>query len=106
MDKKIKENKIIPLADRVLIRPLTEKEMEKKSNFGIIIPDTIDKEKTRDQGVVVAVGEGKYSDGKLIKMNVKIGDKVLFSKYAYDEVKINEEDFFILKEENILAIIN
>ncbi|MBU4536586.1 co-chaperone GroES [Patescibacteria group bacterium] len=105
MDKKTKQNKIIPLADRVLIRPLSEKEMEKKTNFGIIIPDTIDKEKTRDQGIVVAVGEGKYDDGKLNKMTVKIGDKVLFSKYAFDEVKIDDEEYFILKEENILAII-
>ena len=105
MNKKTTENKIIPLADRVLIRPLTEKEMEKKTNFGIIIPETIDEEKTRDQGIVVAVGAGKYDDGKLNKMTVKEGDRVLFSKYSFDEVKINDEEFFILKEENILAVI-
>ena len=105
MNKKTKDSKIIPLADRVLVRPLTEEEMEKKTDFGIIIPETVDEEKTRDQGIVVAVGAGKYDDGKLNKMTVKVGDKVLFSKYGYDEVKINNKEFFILKEENILAII-
>jgi chaperonin GroES len=106
MNKKTKDSKIIPLADRVLVRPLTEEEMEKKTDFGIIIPETVDEEKTRDQGIVVAVGAGKYDDGKLNKMTVKVGDKVLFSKYGYDEVKINNKEFFILKEENILAIIS
>lgn len=105
MNKKTKDSKIIPLADRVLVRPLTEEEMEKKTDFGIIIPETVDEEKTRDQGIVVAVGAGKYDDGKLNKMTVKVGDRVLFSKYAFDEVKIKSEEFFILKEENILAII-
>ena len=105
MNKKTKDSKIIPLADRVLVRPLTEEEMEKKTDFGIIIPETVDEEKTRDQGIVLAVGAGKYDDGKLNKMTVKVGDRVLFSKYAFDEVKIKSEEFFILKEENILAII-
>lgn len=96
---------IIPLHDRVLVRPLTDKELEKKSNFGIIIPETIDEEKVRDQGIVVAVGIGKYDDGKLNPMTVKVGDKVMFSKYGFDEIKLGEKEYFILKEENILAII-
>ncbi|MFH1402134.1 MAG: co-chaperone GroES [Patescibacteria group bacterium] len=96
---------IIPLADRVLVRPLTEAEMEKKTNFGIIIPETIDEGKVKDQGIVVAVGKGKYDDGKLNPMTVKEGDRVVFSRYGFDEVKLKGEEYFILKEENILAII-
>lgn len=107
------DNKIIPLHDRVLVRPLNEKELalnlqsgeEKKTNFGIILPDTLDEENVKDQGVVVAVGEGKYDDGKLNPMTVKVGDRVMFSKYGFDEITVGEEDYFILKEENILAII-
>ena len=102
---KEKNETIIPLADRVLVRPLTDTELEKKTDFGIIIPDTIDEEKVKDQGIVVAVGEGKYDDGKLNPMTVKVGDKVMFSKYGFDEIKLKGEDYFILKEENILAII-
>ncbi|MEA2112925.1 MAG: co-chaperone GroES [Patescibacteria group bacterium] len=103
--KKEKVDLIIPLADRVLVRPLTDKELEKKSNFGIIIPESIDEDKVRDQGVVMAVGEGKYDDGKLNPMTVKVGDKVVFSRYGFDEIKLKGEEYFILKEENILAII-
>jgi len=103
--KKEKINTVVPLADRVLVRPLTEGELEKKSNFGIILPEALDEEKVRDQGVVVAVGEGKYDDGKLNPLMVKVGDKVMFSKYGFDEIKIDGQDYFILKEENILAII-
>ena len=101
----VAQNKIMPLADRVLVRPLTEAEGEKKTDFGIIIPDTIEKEESKDQGIVVAVGEGKYDDGKLNKMTVKVGDRVLFSKYGFDEIKLAGEEYFILKEENILAVI-
>ncbi len=103
--KENKKNLIVPLQDRVLVRPLTDKELEKKSNFGIIIPETIDEDKVRDQGIVVAVGAGKYDDGKLNPMTVKVGDKVMFSKYGFDEIKLGEQEYFILKEENILAII-
>lgn len=98
-------NTIIPLADRVLVRPLTDKELEKKTDFGIIIPDTVDEEKVKDQGIVIAVGKGKYDDGQLNPLTVKVGDKVMFSKYGFDEIKLNDEEYFILKEENILAII-
>jgi len=78
--------------------------MDKKSASGIIIPDTVSKEKP-EQGKVVAVGGGKYEDGKLLPMSVKVGDKIVFSKYGYDEVKINEEEYYILSESSILAII-
>lgn len=94
----------MPLGDRVLIKPLTQEEISKKTSSGIIIPETIDKEKP-EQGKVVAVGEGRYVDGKVVPIKVSVDDRVLFSKYAYDDVKIDGEEFYILKEENILAII-
>ena len=99
-----KAPKIMPLGDRVLIKPLTQEEISKKTSSGIIIPETIDKEKP-EQGKVVAVGEGRYVDGKVVPIKVSVDDRVLFSKYAYDDVKIDGEEFYILKEENILAII-
>lgn len=102
--KATKKVGIIPLADRVLVRPLSEDELGTKTASGIIIPETIDKEKP-EQGEVIAVGEGKYDDGKLVKPSVSVGDRVLFSKYGYDEVKHEGDEYFIIKEENILAIL-
>lgn len=96
--------KIKPLGDRVLVRPTPIGETEKKSDFGIIIPDTVEKERP-EQGEILAVGEGKYEAGKLIPIKVKVGDRVIFSKYAFEEVKMGEENVYILKEENILAVI-
>lgn len=102
-DKTKVKSVILPLGDRVLIKPSKE-ENGSKTSSGIIIPDTIDKEKP-EQGKVVAVGEGKYIDGKLTPLNVKVGDKVVFSKYGYDEIKVDDEEYFILKEDSLLAII-
>jgi|SRR5581483_7752075 len=96
-----KKSSIQPLGSRVLIRPFTKEELEKKTNFGIILPDS-DKEKS-EQGEVLAVGPGEYKDGKLVTVNVKVGDKVVFSKYGYDEVKVGDEEYFLIKEENILG---
>jgi chaperonin GroES len=98
-----KKVKIKPLGDRILLRPIISS--DKKTKSGIIIPDTIGKE-VPEQGEVVAVGEGALMDGKRIKPSVEVGDTVVFSKYGYDEIKVNGEEFFILKEENILAIID
>lgn len=92
---------IEPLADRVVVRPASTEEV---SASGIIIPDSVSKEKP-ERGTVVAVGPGKYDDGDLIPMSVKKGDLVLFSKYGYDEVKIEGEEYFILPESSVLAII-
>lgn len=97
-------SKITPLADRVLVRPFSVEEMNTTAS-GIIIPDTVSKEKP-EQGVVLAVGEGRYEDGKRVPVLVKVGDKVVFSRYGYEEVKVDGEEFYILKEDNILAIIN
>jgi len=93
--------KIRPLQDRVVLKRLEE---EQKTKGGIFIPDAA-KEKPIE-GIIVAVGKGKVaSDGKLIKPDVKEGDKVLFNKYAGTDIKIDGEDYLILKEEDIVGII-
>ena len=90
-----------PLGDRVLIQPLDEKEGKKGA---IIIPDTA-KEKPQE-GTVVAVGTGKLDDsGKKVEFNVKVGDKVLISKYGGTEIKIEGENYLIMREDDILGII-
>ena len=94
--------KIVPLGDRVLVKPVQEE--DKKTKSGIIIPETINKEKP-EQGRVIAVGEGKYENGKLVASRVKVGDTIIFSKYSPDEIKVEGKEYYILKEENILAII-
>ena len=94
--------KVTPLGDRVLVKPI-EKAEAKKS--GIIIPDTA-KEKPQE-GTVIAVGKGKMTDeGKLLPMNVKTGDRILYGKYSGTEIKIDEEDFLIINQDDILGIIS
>ena len=99
-------SQIKPFGDRVLVRPFTDDELngEKHAHYGIIIPDTVSKEKSA-QGKVLAVGEGKWEDGRLLPVRIKVGDVVVFSKYGYDEVEQNGEELYLLKEDNILAII-
>jgi chaperonin GroES len=93
--------KVKPLGDRVLVRRL---EAEEKTKGGIVLPDTA-KEKPK-QGEIMEVGDGKVNDqGKKIELSVKKGDKVLFSSYAGTDVKIDGEEYLILKEEDVLAII-
>jgi chaperonin GroES len=93
--------KIRPLGDRVVVEPL---EAEAKTKGGIILPDTA-KEKPQE-GKVVAVGKGKLNDkGEIIPVEVKVGDKVLYGKYAGTEVTIDEKQYIILREEDILAIV-
>ena len=92
---------IRPLHDRVLLKRIEEKEMVKG---GIIIPDTA-KEKPME-GEVIAVGPGKIQeDGKRSAMDVKAGDRVLFGKYAGTVIKIDDEDYVIMREEEILAVL-
>lgn len=91
-----------PLEDRVVVKP---SEPEEKSSGGIILPDTA-KERPQE-GEVVAVGPGKISDtGKRIQMEVKVGDKVLYGKYAGTEVEIDGKEHLIMRESDILAIIS
>ncbi|MEN6375964.1 MAG: co-chaperone GroES [Smithella sp.] len=93
--------KIRPLQDRVLVKRVEE---DQKTKGGIIIPDAA-KEKPIE-GVVVAVGKGKVAtDGKLIKMDIKEGDKILFNKYAGTDVKIDGEEFVIMREDDIVGVI-
>ena len=92
--------KIRPLHDRVIVKRIEE---EKKTKGGIIIPDTA-KEKPQE-GRVIAVGAGKHEDGKVIPLDVKAGDKILFGKYAGTEIKLNGEEHLILREDDILGII-
>jgi len=99
-----KHGKIMPLGDRVIVRPMLASETESKNNFGIIIPDTVSKERP-EQGTIVAVGDGRTEDGKLVPLKVRVGDKVVFSKYGFDEVQVDGSELYILKEENILAVI-
>jgi len=104
--KNTKSTKITPLGDRVLVRPFTVEEATGKGNhhFGIIIPESVSKEKSA-QGIVLAVGNGRHVDGKLVPIQVKVGDVVIFSKYSYDEVEENDEELFLLREDNLLAVI-
>jgi chaperonin GroES len=93
--------KIHPLADRVVIQPA---EAEEKTKGGIILPDTA-KEKPVE-GTIVAAGPGKVADnGELVKMTVKVGDKVLYGKYSGTEVTIDGEEYLIMRESDIFAIV-
>ena len=88
---------LVPVGDRVLVKPFTAEELKggSKSHFGIVLPESMTKEKSA-QGKVLAVGEVK---------SVKVGDVVIFSKYSYDEVEHEGQELYLLKEENILAVI-
>lgn len=95
--------KIEPLHDKVVVKPLSKEEV---TASGIVLPDTVDKEKPM-QGEVVAVGPGKrLENGNVASMSVKVGDKVLFTKYAPDEVEIDDEEYLVIEEDKILAIVH
>ena len=92
---------IHPLADRVLVKAL---EAEEKTKGGIVLPDTA-KEKPQ-KGEIIAVGTGKFlEDGTKKNLEVKVGDKILYGKYAGTEIKVEDEEYLILREEDILAIV-
>ena len=93
--------KIKPLADRVIVRPMEEKELKKGA---IIIPDSA-KERPQE-GEIIAAGPGRTDDkGNKIPMNVKKGDKVIYGKYAGTEIKLNGEEYLLMREDDILGII-
>ncbi len=93
---------IEPLHDKVVVKPLSKEEVTKS---GIVIPDTVDKEKPME-GEVIAVGPGRFDEsGKRMPMSVKVGDTVLFTKYAPDEVEIDEDEFLVIEESKILGIV-
>jgi len=94
--------KIKPLSDHILIEPIKQ---EEKTKTGILLPDTAEKERP-EQGRVIAVGSGKRNKkGEYIPLEVKPGDKVLFTKYGPNEIKVEDKEYLIAKEEDILAII-
>ena len=93
--------KIRPLHDRVIVKRLEE---ERKTASGIVIPDTAAEKP--DQGEVIAVGPGKRNDrGELIAMDVKVGDRVLFGKYSGQTVKVEGEEFLVMREDDIMGVI-
>jgi chaperonin GroES len=93
--------KIRPLHDRVIVKRIDE---ERKSAGGIVIPDTAAEKP--DQGEVVAVGKGKKADdGKLIPLDVKVGDRVLFGKYSGQTVKVKGDELLVMREEDIMGVI-
>ena len=92
--------KVKPLHDRIIVKRLDE---EEKTAGGIIIPDTA-KEKPQE-GMVVAVGSGRREDGKVVALDVKEGDKVLFGKYSGTEIQLDGEEHLIMREDDILGIV-
>jgi chaperonin GroES len=95
--------RIQPLADRVVVKP---QDKEERTRGGIYLPDTASKEKPQE-GTIMATGGGKLNDdGQRIPVGVKAGDKVLFAKYGGTEIKIDDVDYLILAEKDILAVIN
>lgn len=92
---------IRPLADRIVVQA---KETESKTAGGIVIPDTADKDKPM-QGTVLAIGNGKFIDGQLQPLQVKVGDKVLFGKYAGTNIKLNNTEYLIMREEDVMGVV-
>ncbi|MFH1656382.1 MAG: co-chaperone GroES [Candidatus Nealsonbacteria bacterium] len=93
---------IKPLSDYILIEPIKE---EEKTRSGILLPESSEKEKP-EQGRVISVGFGKRTNaGKILPVRIKVGEKVLFTKYGPNEIKIEDKEYLIAKEEDILAII-
>lgn len=95
--------KLSPISDNIIVVP---EKKELKTKGGILLPESVEKEKPQ-VGEVVAVGPGKLSEnGERLKMQVKKGDMVLFAKYSPQEIKMDEKEYFILKEDDVLAIIS
>ena len=93
---------IKPIHDKIVVRPINEDEVTKS---GIVLPDTVDKEKP-EKGEVLAVGEGKMLDnGQKSPMIVKVGDTVMFKKYSPDEIKVDGEELLVISESDVIAII-
>ena len=100
------ELSIKPLADRVVVRPLSDVESGAQSASGIIIPDSVKKEQA-GEGVIVAVGAGKWDKDmqKRVPMDVKVGDVVLFAKYSGTEIKMDGKKYLIMRESDLLGIV-
>ncbi len=95
--------KLTPVGDHIIVKPISK---EETSTFGIIIPETVDKERP-ERGEVIAVGPGRELEaGKRSSMEVSVGQKVLFKKYAPDEVKVGKDEYLIIRMEDVMAIVD
>lgn len=95
-------SKLKPLSDKVIIKPIEENETTK---FGIVLPETVEKEK-KERGKIIAIGPGKLlENGQRAQMSVKVGDVIIFKKYAADDLEIDKEKFLVVGEEDIIGII-
>lgn len=105
MKKEMKDNKksVRPLGDRVLIKEYSEEALETKTKSGIIIPVTVENDRGTKRGEVIAVGPGRYEDGKNIPVSVKKGDEVLFS--WGDKIKIDGVEYYIIRETEIIGVV-
>lgn len=91
-----------PLGDHLIVKPISE---DKTTKSGIVLPDTVDKERP-EHGEVVAVGPGRTLDnGNKLPMSVQVGQKIMFKKYSPDEIKVNGEDYLVLSESEVIAIV-
>jgi chaperonin GroES len=96
--------KLRPLNDHVIVKPITEEESTSKA--GIVLPETVDKEKP-EKGEVMEVGPGKLlNSGERASMSLKKGDQVVFKKYSPDEINVGEEEYLVLREEDVLAVVD
>ena len=101
----VKKLNIIPTGDRVLVEALSEEERMQKTKSGIVLPDTADKEKV-DRGRVVAVGPGKTTEnGRKISPVVKKGQIVIFPEFSAEKIKVDDKEYYVVSESNILAVI-
>jgi chaperonin GroES len=92
---------IRPLADRVVVKPF---DVETTTAGGILIPETADKDKPI-RGTIMAIGTGRFVDGKIQPLQVKVGDKVLFGKYAGTNIKLDTQEYLVMREEDIMGVL-
>ena len=92
--------KIRPLGDRIVVETI----LETKKTGGIVIPDTADKDKPM-RGTVVAIGSGRLVDGKVLPLQVKVGDEILFGKYAGTGIKLESQDYLVMREEDVMGVL-
>ena len=94
-------SKMRPIGDRVVVKPAAKEEVTKS---GIVIPDTADKDKPL-RGKVLAIGNGRYIDGKIQPLQVKVGDEILFGKYAGTSIKLDNKEFLVMREEDVVGVV-
>lgn len=100
---KVSQLKIRPLSDRIVVEP---KELETKTAGGIVIPDTAAGNEKPGQGKVVAIGSGKQVDGKIQPLQVTVGDQILFGKYAGTAIKLDNKEYLVMREEDVIGVID